>query len=82
MLNVRLDDETETQLNSMSQKSGISKSALVKEALKMYLEKENANKSAYELGKDLFGVAEDGDTEASHIFKEKISEKLEGKYSH
>lgn len=82
MLNVRLDDETETQLYSLSQKRGISKSALVKEALEIYLEKENANKTAYELGEDLFGVAEDGDPEASQNFKQKIKDKLHGKYSH
>jgi predicted transcriptional regulator len=82
MLNVRLDDETEAQLNSLSQKRGVSKSALVKEALEIFLEKENAHKSAYELGKDLFGVAEDGDPEASKNFKAKIKEKLHGKYSH
>jgi predicted transcriptional regulator len=82
MLNVRLDDETEAQLYSLSQKRGVSKSALVKEALEIFLEKENANKSAYELGKDLFGVAEDGDPEASQKFKERIKEKLHGKYSH
>ena len=40
----------------------------------MYLEKENAHKSAYELGKDLFGVAEDGDPEGSQKFKERIKE--------
>lgn len=37
----------------MCQKKGISKSALVKEALDLFLK---TQMSAYELGKDLFGV--------------------------
>jgi len=69
-------------LYSLSQIRGISKSALVKEALELFLKKEKADKSAYELGKDLFGVDGDADPEASIKFKSKIKKKLHGKHSH
>ncbi|MCL6261035.1 ribbon-helix-helix domain-containing protein [Aquiflexum sp. TKW24L] len=82
MLNVRLDEQTEAQLNSLSQKKGVSKSALVKEALDLFLKNEKAEISAYELGKDLFGVDGSEDPEGSQNFKAKIKQKLHGKYSH
>lgn len=82
MLNVRLDEETEAQLQSLSQKKGVSKSALVKEALELFLKSEKAEISAYELGLDLFGVDGKVDPEASQKFKAKVKEKLYGKYSH
>lgn len=82
MLNVRLDEKTETQLQSLSQKKGVSKSALVKEALELFLKSENAEMSAYDLGEDLFGVDGAEDPEASQKFKPKLKDKLDAKYSH
>lgn len=79
MLNVRLDKDMEEQLNAMSREKSMSKSAIVKEALSAYLSKEQKNQSAYELGKDLFGVGEGGSINTSTKFKQKLKEKLHGK---
>jgi predicted transcriptional regulator len=68
MLNVRLDEKTEAQLQSLSLKKGVSKSALAKEALDLFLKTEKAKMSAYELGEELIGV-DGGHPEASQKFK-------------
>ncbi len=82
MLNVRLDKDMEEQLKEMSREKSMSKSAIVKGALSAYLSKEQKNQSAYELGKDLFGVGEGGSTTTSTQFKQKLKEKLHGKHPH
>ena len=81
MLTIRLDKETEQELEYLKIKRGISKSELVKEALDLYLKSEKDKLSAYELGKDLFGVGE-GDIDSSINVKEKIKARLHGKFAH
>ena len=83
MMTLRLDPELEARLVSLSQKKGISKSAVIKEALHLYLQKEKIDKTPYELGVDLFGVDSESNvnTDASVIYKKKLKEKLRGKYS-
>jgi predicted DNA-binding protein len=81
MLNVRLDKELEEKLEFLSKKEGVSKSKIVKDALIAYLDKGKSSHSAFELGKDLFGIAE-GEENLSSTFKEKIKEKLNAKFTH
>lgn len=81
MLNVRLDKELEEKLEFLSKKEGLSKSKIVKDALTAYLDKSKSSFSAFELGKDLFGIAE-GEENLSSTFKEKIKEKLNAKFTH
>jgi len=78
MMTIRLDPELEARLVSLSQKKGISKSAVIKEALQFYLKQEKIDKTPYELGADLFGVdsGSNVDTNASVTYKKKIKEKL------
>lgn len=82
MLNIRLDEELERKLELIRKKKGISKSALVKEALNQYIDEETSQLSAYELGKDLFDAEEGGSPEGSKNYKDQLKEKLHGKFSH
>ena len=84
MLTLRLDPEMEDMLVSISQKKGMSKSAVIKEALHLYLKKEKANQTPYEVGADLFGKVSGSSKEAdaSSTYKSRIKERLHGKYSH
>lgn len=82
-MTIRLDPELEARLISLSQRKGISKSAVIKEALHLYLKTEKIDKTPYELGADLFAVDSKTiiDSDASVTYKKKIKEKLRGKYS-
>ena len=58
----------------------MSKSDIVKEALSSYLDSENASKTPYELGADLFGRGGNS-VDGSTTYKAKIKEKLRAKHS-
>ncbi len=80
MLNVRIDKEMEKSLSELSRSHSISKSEIVKKALQDYLNKQQTTQSAYDLGKDLFGVASGGSPQGSKQYKQNLKEKLHGKY--
>jgi predicted transcriptional regulator len=82
MLNIRLDEELERKLELMTRKKGITKTALVKEALNQYLNEETIQLTSYELGKDLFDLEEGGSPDGSKNYKEQLKTKLHGKFSH
>jgi len=83
MLTVRLDIQFEKLLQQLSNKKGLSKSAIVKKALELYIEKEKQQtQSPYELGKDLFGTGKGGTRDASTQYKSILKEKLHGKHAH
>jgi hypothetical protein len=81
MLNVRLNKDLEEKLYSLSQKKGVSKTSIVKEALVAYLKTEKLSSDAYELGEDLFGV-EGGAENLAKDRRKLLKEKLHGKHSH
>ncbi|MCU0388978.1 MAG: ribbon-helix-helix domain-containing protein [Chitinophagaceae bacterium] len=82
MLNVRLDEEMEARLSKLSIEKSVTKSEIVKSALADYLDKQQHTRSAYDLGKDLFGVASGGSKEDSSNYKQKLKAKLHAKNSH
>lgn len=82
MLNIRLDEELERKLELIRRKKGLSKSALVKEALNQYIQDETSQLSAYELGKDLFDTQAGGNPDGSVDYKKELKAKLHGKFSH
>jgi predicted DNA-binding protein len=82
MLNVRLDEEMEARLSRLSKEKSITKSEIVKSALADYLNKQQNTRSAYDLGKDLFGVASGGSKDGSSNYKQKLKAKLNGKNPH
>ncbi|WP_424961694.1 hypothetical protein [Ekhidna sp.] len=82
MLNVRLDNDTNQKLNEYSEQHGSSKSAIVKEALAMYFNKEQSKQLPFALGSDLFGTAKSGKTDHSTAYKSKLKSKLREKHAH
>ena len=85
MLSVRLDSSLENQLKFLAKEKSISKSQIIKDSLVCYfdmLKSQSKQKTAYELGKDLFGKHSSGDTNLSAAYKQKIKEKINAKNSH
>ena len=82
MLNVRLDKETEKALKDYSDHKNCSKTDVVKEALAMYLTKEEHKQSPFFLGQILFGTASSGSTDNSTSYKSKLKDKLATKHTH
>ena len=71
MISVRLDKNLEERLEVFAKELNISKSKIVKEALKEYLN----SKTPYELGKEFFGKY-GGSADLSKDYKKIIKEKL------
>ncbi len=82
MVNVRLDKELEDKLKKYASKQQKTKSSIVKEALIAYLKDVDDDKSAFELGKDLFGQAASRRTDTSTKYKSYLKTKLSGKNTH
>jgi hypothetical protein len=85
MISVRLDNAIESQLNFLSHEKEIPKSKIIKDALRYYfdmLQKEQKEKTSYELGRELFGKYGSGDGTLSTTYKQKIKEKIHAKNTH
>ena len=76
MFSVRLDDELEKKIRAMAEKTRVSKSEIVREALTEYLEAREAEERPYDLGRDLFGRFGSGESDLSTTYKARIKEKL------
>ncbi|SDC82069.1 MULTISPECIES: CopG family ribbon-helix-helix protein [unclassified Candidatus Frackibacter] len=81
MISVRLSKELEEKINLLSQQKDLTKSDIVKEALEMYIEKEEEQKKPYELGEEFFGKYGSGQGDLSTQYKKKVSEKINEKMS-
>ena len=85
MLSVRLDSSLENQLNLLAQEKSVSKSQIIKDSLTYYfdmLKSKNRQKSAYELGENLFGKYGSRKSDLSTTYKQKLKEKIYAKNSH
>ena len=85
MLSVRLDNTLENQLNYLAQEQQVSKSKIIKDSLLYYfdiLKTKNKQKTAYELGSELFGKYSSKQTDLSTTYKQKLRDKLNAKNSH
>jgi metal-responsive CopG/Arc/MetJ family transcriptional regulator len=82
-LTVRLEPQLEDQLEDYCQQEGTTKSAVVTEALRQYLNTLRQQRTPYELGVDLFGADESDseDTDVSRNYKTLLKEKLRAKHS-
>ena len=79
MLPVRLDSSLKNQLDFLAKQKGISKSQITKDALVYYfdtLKSQNRQKTAYELGKDLFGRYGSDNTNLSTTYKQRLNNLL------
>lgn len=80
-LTVRLDHKVEQTLAVYAVEQGISKSEAVKRGLKLLFESTPPKKTAYELGKHLFGRHSSGRTDGSVKVKEYFREAVRAKYT-
>ena len=81
MISLRLNEETEDQLNAIASYENTSKSEIVKRALALYVSEYKKQQHPYELGRDLFGLHGSGDGALSTQYKEKLKAKLHAKHS-
>jgi len=82
MVTIRLPEEMEAQLQALTQIENSTKTEIIKNALAGYLDKHLQEKSAYELGKDLFGRFSSGDGDRSVTYKQRIKKLLHEKHTH
>jgi predicted DNA-binding protein len=85
MLSVRLGQTLENQLNFLAKENNTSKSQIIKDSLTYYfemLQNESKQKSAYELGNDLFGKFSSGQNDLSTTYKQKLKDKINAKNNH
>jgi predicted DNA-binding protein len=80
MIAVRLPDEMERNLSLYAQRMQLTKTDVVREALRLYMA-QHADEalSPYALGEELFGRYGSGDTDRSATYKQRLKEKLRAK---
>ena len=75
-LKIRLPDDIEQKLNTVSRMEQRSKSAIAREAMEEYLQRNYPGESPYESGKELFGKYSSDkrnlSVDSENIFKEKV----------
>lgn len=81
MRSVRLSDDLERELESLSNQKKVSKSEIVKEALVEYIAKEKKYNRPYESGQNYFGKYGSEETDRSATYKSRIKEKIREKKS-
>jgi len=82
MVAVRLEQEIENKLDYFAKRQSMTKSSVIKEALKQYFDSQTLDKTPYELGVGLFGQVGSGDGTLSKTYKSKLKDKLRAKNSH
>jgi predicted DNA-binding protein len=81
MLSVRLDPETEHNLDRTAKSQGLTKSELLRKLIDEGLREESRRASPWQLGSDRFGRVGSGRGDLSITRKTKLKEKLRGKTS-
>ena len=79
MTTVRLPDDIEKRLASLSRTKKKTKSELIKEALEQFFYQQGNEKDSYELGKEYFGQYGSGKGNLSVEYKKLIKEKINAK---
>lgn len=79
MRSVRLPDEIEKELKSLSKQKKVSCSNIIKEALVDYISKEKKYDRPFETGKKYFGKRGSGESDRSTTYKSKIKSKIREK---
>lgn len=82
MLSVRLPIQLENKLDEIVHSTNTSKTEIIKIALQMYIDELQTKRSAYNLGKDLFGKYGSGNGNLSKDYKKIIKQRLHEKHSH
>jgi predicted DNA-binding protein len=79
MTTVRLPDDIEKKLATLSRTKKKSKSELIKEALEQFFHKEGNEKDSYELGREYFGQYGSGEGNLSIEYKRLLKGKINAK---
>ncbi len=79
MTSIRLNKELEKSLGQLSEKEGVSKSDIIREALSEYLERKITATTPWELGENKFGKYGSGRDDLSVNRKKIIREKIRDK---
>jgi hypothetical protein len=82
MTSIRLPSDIEKKLNQVSRAERITKSELIKIALKRYFDYYFNKTTPFELGRDLFGKYGSGNGGLSKNYKKILKEKINAKFSH
>ena len=78
-ITVRFDAETERALTRAAKDQGLSKSELIRQSVRDYLDRTGDSRLAWELGKDVFGKFGSGRSDLSTKHEEIIREKSRAK---
>jgi hypothetical protein len=82
MLSLRLPDNIEKKLNEIAKHEKISKTAIIKDALNMYIDDYYKKHTPYDLGKDLFGKYGSDKGDLSAEYKKLLKDRIREKHSH
>lgn len=79
MISLRLPPDLERKLNSFAKAEGKSRTEVVKESILKYIENRGNTKTPYELGLDLFGKNDSGQTDLAQNRKNYLRDRIEKK---
>ncbi len=82
MLSVRLPGELEKKVKKIATTEGRTKTEIIRTALEAYVKSKDQTKSAYDLGKNLFGKHGSGSGDLSTSYKIKVKECIRAKHAH
>ncbi len=82
MISVRIEEKIEKKLADVAKTEGVSKSAIVKQALEDFFAHREINYSPYQLGEGLFGKNGSGQTDGSLTYKHRLKQKIAQKHTH
>jgi hypothetical protein len=78
-ISVRLEKELERALTALARREGVTRSDLLRQCLREFLARKRLGKSAWEIGKDLFGKVGSGRSDLSSRRKAIVREKIRAK---
>jgi len=79
-VSIRLGEELEERLARASKNLRVPKTEVIKRSLVAFLDQVEPRRSAYELGKGLFGADDSRPTTLSSTYKRRLKAKLRAKY--
>lgn len=81
MISLRIKPELEKTLSYFAEAKGKSRSEIIIESIKEYIENHSTEKTPFALGKDLFGKYSSGKTDLSKNRKKYLKERLSQKHA-
>ncbi len=81
MASVRLPHNQEQKLDEIARAKNVSRSQIIKEALELYISREEAAANPYMAGEALFGIHGSGESNRSATYKQRIKKQLKQKHN-